>query len=90
MRASLKKLTDEEYMNLLHYCNALEFEPYRGREMSMKDPGYLGYRDEITMRFSGTALSLCPETGFGVTIPGHNNKRKDIAQWIMKISKRDL
>lgn len=56
-----KKLTDEEYMNLLPYCNALEFEPYRGREMSMKDPGYLGYRDEITMRFSGITDSYIPK-----------------------------
>lgn len=40
------KLTDEQMKGLLPYCNALDFEPFRNREMSMDDPGYRGYRDE--------------------------------------------
>lgn len=47
------KLSDEEMRELLPYCNALDFEPFRDREMSMDDPGYRGYRDEITMWFRG-------------------------------------
>ena len=46
------KLTDAQYEDLLPYCNALDFEPYRDREMSMDDEGYVGYRDEVRMYFS--------------------------------------
>ena len=45
---------------------------------------------ELQSSFGYGAFFMCPETGFGVTIPGYTNKRKDIAQWIMEISKRDL
>ena len=37
----------------LKYCNALDFEPYRNREMSMDDEGYCGYRDEVNVSFTG-------------------------------------
>ena len=40
------KLTDEQMEALLPYCNALDFEPYRNREMKMREEGYIGYRDE--------------------------------------------
>lgn len=46
-------LTDEQMQGLYPYCNALEFEPYRNRKMDMKDPGWQGYRDEITVSFKG-------------------------------------
>jgi hypothetical protein len=56
-----RKLTDEEYKKLLPYCNVLDFEPYRGRKMSMEDPGYLGYRDEINLHFTGITDSYIPK-----------------------------
>lgn len=55
------RLTDEEMTDLLPYCNAIDFEPYRGREMSMDDPGYRGYRDEITVTFTGITDSYIPK-----------------------------
>lgn len=55
------KLSDEEMRELLPYCNALDFEPFRDREMSMDDPGYRGYRDEITMWFRGITDSYIPK-----------------------------
>ncbi len=54
------KLDEADMRNLLKYCNAVEFEPYRDREMSMDDEGYLGYRDEITMEFYGITNDYIP------------------------------
>ncbi len=54
------KLTDEQVSKLLPYCNALDFEPFRNREMSMKDDGYVGYRDEVQMRFRAITNSHIP------------------------------
>ena len=54
------KLTDEDIKEMLPYINANSFEPYRNRKMSMDDPGYDGYRDEITMRFRGITDSEIP------------------------------
>ena len=54
------KLTDEQVCNLLPYCNALDFEPFRNREMSIKDDGYIGYRDEVQMRFRAITNSHIP------------------------------
>ncbi len=54
------KLTDEQIEELLPYCNALDFEPYRGRKQSMDDPGFCGYRDEITCVFRGITDSYIP------------------------------
>ena len=54
------KLTDAQYKKLLPYCNALDFEPYRNREMSMDDDGYMGYRDEVRMYFSAITDSPIP------------------------------
>ena len=45
------RLTDEEMEVLLPYCNALDFEPYRNREMKMDEEGYIGYRDEVHLYF---------------------------------------
>lgn len=55
------KLSDEEMRELLPYCNALDFESFRDGEMSMDDPGYRGYRDEITMWFRGITDSYIPK-----------------------------
>lgn len=54
------KLTEEQINELLPYCNALDFEPFRNRTMSMADPGYRGYRDEYTMWFQGITDSYMP------------------------------
>lgn len=54
-------LTEEQMEKLLPYCNALDFEPFRNREMSMKDPGYRGYRDEHIMWFRGITNSYIPK-----------------------------
>lgn len=45
------KLTEEQMEHLLPYCNALDFEPYRDREMKMDEEGYIGYRDEVRLFF---------------------------------------
>lgn len=55
------KLTDAQMKELLPYCNALDFEAYRNKEMSMDDPGYIGYRDEIHVEFSGITDSYIPK-----------------------------
>lgn len=51
------KLSKAQIQRLLPYCNALEFEPYRNRKMSMDDDGFIGYRDEITLHFTGITNS---------------------------------
>lgn len=55
------KLSETQLQQLLPYCNALEFEPYRNRKMSMSDDGYIGYRDEINIYFTGITDSPIPE-----------------------------
>ena len=55
------KLTDEQMKGLLPLCNALDYEPFRNRKMSMDDPGYRGYRDEHTMWFRGITDSYLPK-----------------------------
>ena len=50
-----------EKKDVLQYCNALEFEPYRGKKMSMKDEGFCGYRDEIHVYFTGVTDSYIPK-----------------------------
>ncbi len=53
-------LSQQQYESLLPYCNALDFEPYRNRTMSMDDEGYIGYRDEIKVSFCGVTDSYIP------------------------------
>ena len=55
------ELCEEQMEELLPLCNALDFEPFRNREMSMDDPGYRGYRDEVTMWFRGITDSYIPK-----------------------------
>lgn len=54
------KLTLEQMEGLLPYCNALDFEPYRNKVMSMDDARFCGYRDEITISFKATSDSYLP------------------------------
>ena len=54
------KLNNEQTYKLLPYCNALDFEPFRNCEMSMEDDGYVGYRDEVQMRFRAITNSHIP------------------------------
>lgn len=54
------KFTDDEMKELLSYCNAKDFEPYRNRKMSMQDEGYIGYRDEVDVCFTGVTDSYIP------------------------------
>lgn len=55
------KLSNTQKVELLKYCNAIEFEPYRNKEMSMSDPGYIGYRDEVSIKFVGITNSYIPK-----------------------------
>lgn len=54
------KLTEEQMEHLLPYCNALDFEPYRDREMKMDEEGYIGYRDEVRLYFKAITDSYIP------------------------------
>ena len=53
-------ITDNQMQELLPYCDATEFEPYRGREMSMDDEGFIGYRDEVHLYFRAITDSYLP------------------------------
>ncbi len=55
------KLTPDELKEVLPYCNALEYEAYRGKIMSTKDAGYRGYRDQVSMHFSAVTDSYIPK-----------------------------
>ena len=54
------KLTEKQMEELLPLCNALDFEPFRNREMIMWEEGYCGYRDEVQLRFRGITNSHIP------------------------------
>lgn len=54
------KLTDDQMKDLLQYCNALDFEPFRGRKMKMGEEGYIGYRDEVHLYFKAVTDSYIP------------------------------
>ena len=55
------RLSDEDIQKILPYCNALEYEKYRNKEMSTSDEGYIGYRDEVTMYFTAITDSYIPK-----------------------------
>lgn len=55
------RVKEEQMQELLPYCNALDFEPYRNREMSMTDKGYKAYRDEYDVEFIGITDSYIPK-----------------------------
>lgn len=54
------KLSEQQYEELLPLCNALDFEPFRGRKMVMGEEGYVGYRDEICLYFRAITDSYIP------------------------------
>lgn len=54
------RLSNKQMNEILKYCNALEFEPYRGKSMSMEDKGYIGYRDLLSTNFKGITDSYLP------------------------------
>ena len=54
------KLTEQQMEKLLPLCNALDFEPFRDREMIMGEEGYCGYRDEVQVQFRGITDSHIP------------------------------
>ncbi|MBQ7302442.1 MAG: hypothetical protein IJW89_02530 [Clostridia bacterium] len=54
------KLTEQQMEELLPLCNALDFEPFRDREMIMGEEGYCGYRDEVRVKFRGITDSHIP------------------------------
>ena len=63
------RLSDEQMQELLPYCNALDFEPYRGKTMSEDDEGAIGYLDELMLSFTGITNSYIPkmECWMGIT-----------------------
>lgn len=54
------RFSKTEKQELLPYCNALDFEPYRDKEMSLEDKGCGGYRDEVDVLFTGITNSYIP------------------------------
>ena len=54
------ELSEEDISNILPYCNALEFEPYRNKKQETDQKGYLGYLDEAKMKFIGVSFSYLP------------------------------
>ncbi len=54
------KLTEQQMESLLPLCNALDFEPFRDRKMTMGEEGYCGYRDEVMVEFKGITDSHIP------------------------------
>lgn len=53
-------ISEEQMEELLPYCDATEFEPYRGRKTSMDDEGFIGYRDEVHLYFKAITDSYIP------------------------------
>ncbi len=51
------KLTERQMEQLLPLCNALDFEPFRNREMILGEEGYCGYRDGVRVQFRGITNS---------------------------------
>ncbi len=54
------KLNGNQMKDLLPYCNALDFEPYRNKKMEMDDEGYICYRDEVKLHFKAITDSYIP------------------------------
>ena len=55
-----KKLSKAQMHNLLPYCNANDFEPFRNLEVTPEDLGWLCYRDTMRMQFIGVTDSHIP------------------------------
>ena len=61
------KLDAQQIAALKPYCNALDFEPFRGRAMTMEDEGFIGYRDELQISFAGVTDSYIPKLELPMT-----------------------
>lgn len=61
------KLSNNKLQELLPYCDALKFEPYRTRKISMNDKGYIGYRDERNIKFTAITNSYIPKMSWNMT-----------------------
>ena len=55
------QLTEEQMKKLLPYCDALDFEPYRDKKMSVLDEGCIAYRDEVKLYFTAISDSYIPK-----------------------------
>ena len=53
-------ISDDIMPELLEYCDARDFEPFRDRKMDFNDKGRIGYRDEVSMDFTGITDSYIP------------------------------
>ncbi|QEK21659.1 hypothetical protein JHD53_01915 [Peptacetobacter hiranonis] len=64
------KLSDLEIKLVREYCNALEFEKYRGLDIYdyLDTDGYIGYRDEISLEFEGITNSYIPRIRLSMDI----------------------
>lgn len=49
------KLTEDQIQSVLPYCVIADFEPFRGRKMDSWGSGFLGYRDEVWLKFRAVA-----------------------------------
>ncbi len=56
----VEKLSDHQITELLPYCNAFDFEPFRDKEMRFDDEGYIGYRDGVRLYFRAITSSYIP------------------------------
>ena len=54
------KIKDDDLPELLQYCNAFDFEPYRNIDESMEFKGSGGYRDSWGIVFRGISDSYLP------------------------------
>lgn len=54
------KIKDDDLPELLQYCNAFDFEPYRNIDESMELNGSCGYRDCWGIVFTGISNSYLP------------------------------
>lgn len=54
------KLSEKEMESLLPYLDTSKFEPYRGKKQGFDDEGRIGYRDEVSMSFTGITDSHIP------------------------------
>ena len=62
------KLSEEDMEELLPMANALDFEIYRDKKQSDKrKDGYIGYRDEVSLCFTGITDSYIPKIEIPIT-----------------------
>jgi hypothetical protein len=54
------KLSDSQFRKILPYCNALEFEPFRNKEMLWSDEGIIGMRDLCSLNFKAVTDDYIP------------------------------